>query len=134
MLPKKNRILRKDFPAHNKQGLRVFSSLFSATIYPNRDEDSLRVLAVSSATGPNKDGAKISVVVSKKTAKTATARNYLRRVFYEAVSEYTKVFLKGALIVFYPKIDAQKAKFSVLKTEIEKALRQANLLWVGIKD
>ncbi len=110
MLSKKNRITRKDFPARNRQGLRFFSAFFTGTIYANEG------------------GVKVSVVVSKKTAKTAVVRNYLRRLFYEAVSEQTKGFLKGALIVFYPKIEAQKAPFSVLKTEIEKALRQAKLV------
>ncbi len=110
MLPKKNRISRKDFPAHSRQGFRVSSPLFSGTVYPN------------------KEGVRVSVVVSKKTAKTAVARNYLRRIFYEAVSEYIKNFSISVLIVFYPKIDAQKTQFIVLKKEIEKALLQAKLL------
>ncbi len=110
MLSKKNRIPRKEFPARNRQEFRVFSPLFTGTIYPNED------------------GVKVSVVVSKKTAKTAVARNYLRRIFYEAVSEYIKGFSKGVLIVFYPKTDAQKTPFSALKLEIEKALRQAKLI------
>ncbi len=110
MLSKKNRIPRKDFPVRNRQGFRVFSPLFSGTICKNEG------------------GIKVSVVVSKKTAKTAVERNYLRRIFYEAVSEHIKGFSKGALIVFYPKIDAQKATFLVLKNEIEKAFKQAKLL------
>ncbi len=110
MLPKKNRIPRKDFPVRNRQGFRVFSPIFSVTIYKNED------------------GVKVSVVVSKKTAKTAVVRNYLRRIFYEATSEHIKGFSKGALIVFYPKIEAQKAHFSTLKLEIEKALRQSKLI------
>ncbi len=110
MLSKKNRIPRKDFPVRNRQGFRVFSPLFSGTIYKNEG------------------GVKVSVVVSKQTAKTAVVRNYLRRIFYEAVNKYIKGFSKGALIVFYPKIDAQKAHFSTLKLEIEKTLRQARLI------
>ncbi len=110
MLPKKNRVSRKDFPVRNRQGFRVFSPLFSVTIY--QSEDSI----------------KASVVVSKKIAKTAVDRNYLRRIFYEAVSEYIKGSSKKALIVFYPKVEAQKTPFSVLKTEVEKALRQAKLI------
>ncbi len=110
MLPKKNRITRKDFPARNRQGFRVFSTLFSGTIY--KHEDSV----------------KVSIVVSKKTAKTAVTRNYLRRIFYEATNEYIKGFSKGVLIVLYPKIEAQKAQFSDLKIEVEKALRQAKLI------
>ncbi len=128
MLSKKNRIPRKDFPARNRQGFRVFSSLFSGTIYPIRNGSPLRTPTAPNGTGKNEDGVKVSVVVSKKTAKTAVVRNYLRRIFYEATSEHIKGFSKGALIVFYPKIEAQKAHFSTLKLEIEKALRQAKLI------
>ena len=110
MLPKKNRISRKDFPSHNKQGLRVFSPFFSGTIYQNENK------------------IKVSVVVSKKTAKTAVMRNYLRRVFYTSMGEYTKSPLKGALIVLCPKVDAGKASFLLLKLEIKKVLQLAKVL------
>ncbi len=109
MLPKKNRITRKDFPVCNKQGVRVFLPLFSGTIYKNEGDT------------------KVSVVVSKKTATTAVVRNYLRRIFYEATNEYIKSFPKGTQIVFYPKGDAQKAAFLVLKNEIKKMLRKAEI-------
>ncbi len=110
MLPRKNRISRKDFPTDSRQGFRVFSPLFSGAIHPSTD------------------GVRVSVVVSKKTAKTAVVRNSLRRRFYEALTPYIKNLSREVFIVFYPKIDAKKAPFSVLVQEIEKALKQAKLI------
>ena len=110
MLPKKNRVTRKEFPSHKQQGIRAFSALFSCTIYPCRDVS------------------KISVVVSKKIDKRAIARNTLRRRFYAIAETYIKDFSREALIVFYPKIEARKAPFSLLKTEMERVLRSAKLV------
>ena len=111
MLPQKNRIARKDFPTGPRQGFRVFSPLFSGVVHPQKG-----------------GGVRVSVVVSKKTAKTAVVRNSLRRRFYAAMSPYLASFSQGALIVLYPKIEAKKASYSILKTEVETALRHAKLL------
>ncbi|OHA83994.1 MAG: hypothetical protein A2937_00560 [Candidatus Yonathbacteria bacterium RIFCSPLOWO2_01_FULL_47_33b] len=119
MLPQKNRIARKDFPAGPRQGilnqqvrgLAVKSNLFSGVIHPQKI-----------------GGVRVSVVVSKKTAKTAVVRNSLRRRFYTAITPYLPGFSQGALVIIYPKIEAKKAPFSLLKTEIETALRHAKLL------
>lgn len=112
MLPQKNRISRKDFPAHKVQGSRVFNPLFTAVFYKNMG-------AVES---------RVSVVVSKKTAKSAVARNTLRRRFYDLLASYLKGFTAPTTIVIYPKAEAQKTQFSALKTEIEKAIKQAGLI------
>lgn len=114
MLPRKNRISRKDFPSHKVQGGRAFSPYFTAVFYQ-----------------PGKAGAKeshASIVVSKKTAKTAVARNTLRRRFYDLLAPYFKELPTPVTVVVYPKIDAQNAPFSVLKLEIEKAFKQARLI------
>ncbi len=110
MLSKKNRISRKDFPSHRVQGFRVFNPFFTVVFY-------------GSATNT-----RVSVVVSKKTAKTAVARNAMRRRFYELFGPFLNKIANPATVVCYPKIEAQKAQFSDLKTEVEKALRQAKLL------
>lgn len=110
MLPRKNRIPRHDFPAGPRQGSRVFSTLFSGIIYPS------------------KTGTRISVVVSKKTTKTAVARNRLRRRFYAVTTPYLQSFSQGSLVVLYPKIEAEKAPASLLKTEVETVLRRAKLI------
>lgn len=115
MLPRKNRISKKDFPAPKRpayrdghgagrQGTRVFSPLFSGVIYKN-------------------DGlARTAVVVSKKTAKTAVARNRIRRRFYAVLEPILKGGKQGGTMVFYPKKEVETAPFAVLRSEIETAL------------
>lgn len=110
MLPQNNRISKKDFPSSKRQGFRVFSPLFSGTFY--KEEGNVRV----------------SVVVSKKTAKTAVARNLMRRRFYEAIHPHKENFKDPGLLVFYPKKEVIAASFSVLKEEIETVLRKAKLI------
>lgn len=109
MLPRKNRISRKEFPAYSKQGIRVFSPLFSAVIYPKEK------------------GVNVSVVVSKKTASKAIVRNNLRRHFYAVVEMYLGKFSRGATIVFYPKTEAINAPFELLKNEVTQALRKVQM-------
>lgn len=111
MLSQKNRITRKDFPAHSRQGFRVFSELFSGTVCPSNEKE-----------------VRVSVVVSKKTAKLAVVRNRLRRVFYEAIKPYLKDISSGSLLVLYPKQAAVKADFSLIKSELESALKKAKIV------
>ncbi|MHB1117972.1 MAG: ribonuclease P protein component [Minisyncoccota bacterium] len=106
MLPKKNRIPRKDFPADRRQGFRVFSPLFSGVVYPSSY------------------GVRVSVVVSKKTAKTAVVRNTMRRRMYAAITPFLKRFPRDVFVVLYPKAEVKQAPFSVLQKEIETALRK----------
>lgn len=113
MLPRKDRIPRHEIPSPKMKGFRVFSPLFSAVFY---------------ITTQNKEESRASVVVSKKTAKTAVSRNLLRRRFYSVLSPLLAVIKTPVIIVVYPKNEAKKALFSDLKTEIEKALKQAKLL------
>ncbi|MDD5152531.1 MAG: ribonuclease P protein component [Candidatus Pacebacteria bacterium] len=102
MLPKKNRISRKDFPADQRKGSRVFSVFFSAVFYKTTKPES-----------------HISVVVAKKTAKNAVTRNSLRRRFYSAIAKYLTP--NPVTAVFYPKKEAITADFKDLESEIEKA-------------
>ncbi len=113
MLPKKNRIPRKDFPSHKTHGTRVFTPLFSLVFYKASN---------------NFIESRASVVVSKKTAKTAVVRNTLRRRFYELLASYFKVMSTPTTVVIYPKKEAIKAQFLVLNKEMEKALKQAKLV------
>lgn len=110
MLPKKNRILRAKFP--NKQkGIRFFSPLFSLSVYKTE--------AVNIT---------VSVVVSKKTAKSAVERNLIRRRIYTAVTPFIKGISSSIQMVFYPKYEVATTKTPVIKAEIEKILRHAKLL------
>ncbi|MDO8604119.1 MAG: ribonuclease P protein component [bacterium] len=110
MLPKKNRIARKDFPSHKTKGIRGFSPFFSIVFYKG-------VIGASKG--------KVSVVVSKKTAKTAVSRNKLRRRFYDLLGAFLEGIKTPTTIVVYPKKEAEKADFTLLKTEMEKVLKQA---------
>lgn len=122
MLPKKNRISRRDFPTHKMQGFRAFSPLFSAVFYKPSDTvlDQKRVQYCSES--------RATVVVSKKTAKTAVVRNRLRRRFYELLAQSFKKLLTPTTVVIYPKINAHKATFEELSLEIEKAFKLARLI------
>ena len=111
MLPKKNRIPRNTFPAYTKQGFRVFSDLFSGTIYPTTDSQ-----------------VRVSIVVSKKVAKLAVVRNATKRVFYESIRPYVGDLTSGALIVLYPKQTALNAKFGQIGSEIKSTLVKAKFL------
>lgn len=110
MLPRKNRIPKEDFPTSKRQGLRLFSPFFSGTFY--KEEGKTRV----------------SVVVSKKTAKTAVARNLIRRRFYEIMQELQKSLTQQGMIVFYPKKETTTADFKDLKEEVKVALQKAKIL------
>jgi len=110
MLPKKNRITRKDFPVNNKQGFRVFSSFFTIVVYRATTET------------------KISVVVSKKISKSAVVRNKTRRVFYEAIRGCLNEFNKICVIVIYPKKESLPANFKEIVEELKKSLKKASVL------
>lgn len=110
MLPRTNRIPRKEFPSYPLRGIRVSSPLFSAIVYPREH------------------GVRFSVVVSKKTAATAVVRNRIRRRLYAAVEPLVKTFTRGATIVLYPTINAEKAPLHILKREIAEVLRKQNML------
>ncbi|MEK7538715.1 MAG: ribonuclease P protein component [Patescibacteria group bacterium] len=109
MLSKKNRISRKDFPASNVRGFRVFSPLFSLVVYTKSE------------------GVHIAVVTSKKISKSAVVRNTLRRRLYALLEPQIKN-LRSATVVVYPKQEALSSSPTVLRTELIKALQQSKLL------
>lgn len=114
MLPKKNRISKKDFPSYKNQGLRAYSPFFSVVFYQ---------------TGTPSVGSesRAAVVVSKKTAKTAVTRNKLRRRFYDLLVLYIKNTSTKTTAVVYPKAGSDKVKYAVLEKEVEKIFKQAKI-------
>lgn len=114
MLPKKNRISKKEFPSYGNQGLRAYSPFFSMVFYQADD----------SAVGSE---SRAAVVVSKKTAKTAVARNKIRRRFYSLLAPYIKNTLTKTTVVVFPKASSDKVECAVLGKEVEKILKQANI-------
>lgn len=114
MLPKKNRISKKDFPSYKNQGFRAYSPFFSAVFYQ---------------TGDSSVGSEIraAVVVSKKTAKTAVVRNKLRRMFYSLLAACVKNTSTKTTVVVYPKVGSDKVEYVVLEKEVEKIFKQAKI-------
>jgi ribonuclease P protein component len=110
MLARKNRVSKAEFPTPRSKGVRFVSLLFSGILYP---------------TGKS---TKFSVVVSKKTARTAVSRNLIRRRFYSAVGPLLKEIKTAALVVFYPKIEAAKTSFVELEKEIKNVFIKNSLL------
>lgn len=113
MLPRNNRVSRKEFPVYPTRGFRVSSPLFTAAIYPREH------------------GVGISVVVSKKTAKTAVLRNRIRRRLYATVAPFLKTFVHGSIIVFYPNINAGQVPIDILKNEVSEMLKKQKLIPQG---
>lgn len=112
MLPKKNRITRKEFPAFQKgQGIRIFSGFFTGTAYHQQVSE-----------------IKVSVVVSKKVSKLATKRNSIRRSFYNAMRPILPMFSNGFLIVLVPKKEAFGVSCTLLTEELEKSFKAAKLI------
>lgn len=105
MLPKNNRITRKEFPVASTQGFRVFSPFFTVVVYKNKENTT-----------------KATIVVSKKISKSAVVRNKTKRVFYEVVQRFIPHITHPSLLVIYPKKEYFDAKFSVLEDEFRKTL------------
>lgn len=100
---------KHEFPPSSRQGIRVFSALFSAVFYKNDRE------------------IKVSVVVSKKTAKTAVQRNLTRRRFYDGIREVLGDFTNPGSLVLYPKKESFVVKQAELVKEIKDALLKAKI-------
>lgn len=103
MIPKKNRIKREDFEEITKKGGFLSSSLFSIRFLKNPEK--IR---------------RISVVVSKKVAKTAVKRNLLRRRVYEVIQKMPE---SPYFSIIFAKKGSEKASFREIATEITKLLK-----------
>lgn len=108
MLPKKQRLQRDEFPNLFKKGKTVNSAHLSFRF----------------VTDPKLTKSKFSIVISKKTAKTAVVRNRFRRRGYEAIAKISPVLntpLRGA---FFAKTGAEKMSFPEIKREINNILEK----------
>ncbi len=103
MIPRLNRISRREFPSPQERGIRLFSPLFSITQYPNKG------LGVSRA----------SIVVSRKVSPKAVVRNSLKRRFYEAIHGFLKTTPPSSFVV-YPKKESIGLTTHEIKKEMEK--------------
>jgi len=111
MLPKKNRITRKNFPDFKIRATRAYSQFFSGSLYKN--ETSSNTLS------------HVSVVISKKVAKTAVVRNRMRRRFYAIVEPLIKNSSQPLSLILYPKAESLKVEFSILQANVITTLQKA---------
>lgn len=108
MLRKKNRISSRLFPKKERPLKNIPSESFSLSIYSAKDNKEI----------------KVSVIVSKKVAKTAVARNKIRRRFYSILKKEISYIKKNILLVIYVKKIAFEKKYSNLESEIKSILNK----------
>ncbi len=108
MLARKNRLSRTDFDVLLKTGRAFHCPALS-----------LRVAKTPGAS-------RFSVVVSKKTAKTAVLRNRIRRRLYSLLRAEREKLLSGFSAAFFVK--EKNLPYDVLRTEAATLLQKAGLL------
>ena len=112
MLPRKNRLVRNDFPKNSIQGKTFHSEHFFLKITENKEEIP----------------SKFSFIVSKKTAKLAKERNFLKRRARASLIPYLKNIKPSFLGIFHIKKGVETISFSDFKAEIMSLLEKSQLL------
>lgn len=116
MISKQNRISRQDFEIIMKKGGLVSSPFFNCRFIKNPEN-------ISSASW------RISVVISKKVAKTAVLRNKIRRRAYSVLKNSTKnPSPASGYIILFAKKGVEKATFSETKEAIQDILIKAKII------
>ncbi len=105
MVDKHTRISRADFPAIMQSGRRFHSPSVSAVFVPHPTP-------------------RISVVVSKKVAKSAVDRNRLRRRVYGVVEHFMAEQPLSATVIFLLKPGALRVPRQAFATEVAGLLAQ----------
>lgn len=108
MLSKKQKIGRKVFPRVLSSGKALYSPLF--TLRFSLDEEHRHTES------------RFSFVVSSKVAKTAVARNKLKRRGYAIIRKHSKHIAPGYLAVFFFKKPAHSVSFLDLEREVVSVL------------
>jgi ribonuclease P protein component len=75
-----------------------------------------------------KDPSRVAFVVSVKVAKTAVARNKLKRQARYIVNKHHISQSRGKITIVYFKPGASKASFSSLESELTLLLKQAHVI------
>lgn len=103
MLPKKARLTRKDFDRFFAFGTRVHTPFFTVVYTPHPTFHA-------------------SVVVGKKVAAKAVARNKLRRRIYHILRDVARARTKEGVFIVLTKKDARVATPSILRESLERML------------
>lgn len=77
---------------------------------------------------PTKEKTRIAVIVSKKVAQTAVARNRIRRRIYAACHPLLPHLRDGYLCLIYPRREAGALSAHTLASAIQKLCQSAGLL------
>ena len=64
----------------------------------------------------------VSVVVSKKVAKTAVMRNLIRRRMYDVIREILNTYQKRMVIVVFPTKEVATAPLSLIREQLHSLL------------
>ncbi|HXK40463.1 MAG TPA: ribonuclease P protein component [Candidatus Paceibacterota bacterium] len=106
MLPKRRRLTRHNFPSRSRTGSVFHTKHLTLRVTPS---------SVS--------GFRVSVVVSKKTARRAVDRNLVKRRVYDSVARSPES--PSASYVFFAKAGASVIPFRELNEEVGELLRAA---------
>lgn len=112
MLPKKNRLSKKDFLLLKNLKPSYKSNL--ASVVCLKDEE----IELS----------KISIIVSTKISKKAVVRNRIKRIYYNILSDLIGSFYTNAYLLYIVKKEVLEKSEKEIRVDIEKSLRQAKLL------
>ena len=124
MLSKQRRLPRKLFPTDLRQGQVVHTHHFSLRVVRANTVPEVRPLETRGRTSGK---ARVSVVVSKKVAKSAVDRHLVKRRVYEAVATFEKTTpLPAGAYVFFAKKDAHARSFKEINEEVLMLLAQAS--------
>lgn len=107
MLPKENRLnIRTYYREIRGTGKKIYDPLFSL-YYRNAN---------------NGHPPKINIIISKKIAKAATARNRMRRLIHASIEELLKNIKPGVEGLFFVHQDYSHENSQTIKNKIQKIL------------
>lgn len=109
MLPRTNKVGKRQFPSPTAPGRGFASPLFSGRVTPLAD-----------GTAP----ARYAVVVSKKVAKSAVARNTIRRRMFAAIRVQQGLAKHGFTLVLYMRNASVAAPYRTLEDAVAEVLRK----------
>ncbi|HEY0221174.1 MAG TPA: ribonuclease P protein component [Candidatus Paceibacterota bacterium] len=112
MLPKKRRIVRKDFSYISNSGKRLHSPIFLLNLAKNKANSASQV----------------AFSVSKKTEKSAVKRNKLRRLGYRVLENNIKLIKPGFFAHFLFKKIKSFPEYEEIEKEVVELLSKSSVL------
>jgi len=113
VLPKNNKIKRKDFPKRISHRNTYHSPHLTLIVFTKNKNST--------------SNTQVSFVVSKKISKKATKRNLLKRRGYSAIKKVKSKIIPNFICVFYFKNKPIELNYSELEKEISTLLKKAKV-------